>query len=618
MIGFQNGERIYSEVISHYQDAFKLFVQTLQPSDTDYAVVLTGPRKLAQNFIYEDPTPDYIYVVANSKERYCAELREQMTGREGVLVKLESELTESDLMRHLMLEGSTASYGFDFLQDQDTPIRFGYGQVRVGDYRFAAADVGLVAVFPNPHNRQSYVWMRLISQHGGRLLNNNGNDFTIWRYGDKEEPCQKLVDGNFAKHAGNAWTFADSLALTYANLASFCKGGVCPLPTSAFQEAIAHEYRPAVRGWKSVPSGSLMVLGHGNCRLPSIAAGPDGEIAVCWEENGDIVMATMQVDGEPVVITIESGSHDSFDPQIAWNGDSYFVAYLSNQDGWFRLFGHFVSDDRVSPQVLVSERGTLDVLTPAVVADTTGQLTIAWTEWKANQRFPFYRVFEGRTAGPIQTLQHLSEGTDDYTNVWYFDLALDHDGNVFGAWNQHYPATLGVCSGNLVNQASSVTRVAEDQQNHENGGYPSLAFAPDGRRWVAWETCWWDAHDRPQQILATYYDSNLDSWAVPFELTKGRQCLLNQSPQIVSQAGGLTAVWSGRADHSDSTWGIYLSNFDGKKWGDPVLVSPEGVCARAPQITIASESAIWITWHSGIGSEMRTAVLRYHPDIVDP
>jgi hypothetical protein len=311
---------------------------------------------------------------------------------------------------------------------------------------------------------------------------------------------------------------------------------------------------------------------------------------------------------EPQVMTIESGSPDSFDPQIAWNGQSYFVAYLSDQDGWYRLYGHFVADGRVSPQVLVSERGTLDVITPAVVADSSGRMTIAWSEWNAHQHFPFYRVYQGRTAGPIHALHHVTEGTDDYTDAWYFDLAMDSGGEVVGAWNQHYPATLGVCAGNLIDQASSVTIVTGNDRDTENGGYPSIAVASDGRQWVVRETCWWDAHDNPQQILAAYHDDELNAWSTPYVVSSDERIWMNQSPQIVARADLLTTVWSGRVDHADSTWGIYLSNFDGRKWDQPVLISPQGVCARAPQITVASDNSIWICWHSGIGDQMRIAV----------
>lgn len=617
LMAFRDGRKLFAEVISDYHTDYKDFVQRLWPDHGDDTVTLASPRKLASNSMGDDTTQQVTYVIPDSRSKNLEEERRRYAYREGIKVVLERDLTADDLQGHLAFEGFGYQYDFDIFSGPQTPIRFDSTHVFLGDYTFDRRDVGLVVAFPNPYNREMYVWMRLTEYHTGQMLNQLWCDFAIWRYQSQEQPAERLLDGFFAKQPGNVWEYADSLTIAYTNLAAYCKGGVCPLPPSAFSAYMPHEYHPSEPRWQETDVGQLLGLGERTCRFPSIAAGAEKSVAVAWEEEGDIIVAVLDPDREVRTVAVECGSHDSFNPVLAYNGQSFLVAYLCDKDGWYRLYGRFLDDDRLSPEILISEMGSYDVITPALTSDGDGHITAVWSMWQANSRPAQCRTVDGRTLGSIQPLTVVPGDLEGYINAWYFDLAYDEDGGVVGAWNQHYPAILGVCAGDLTEQATSVTQILGNISRNENGGYPATAFDAQGRQWVVWETFWWDTHKsgRPQQILASYRDTATASWSTPYTVSSGTQTYLNQSPQLVTDQAGTTWVtWSGRFDHRDSTWGIYLSRFTGGSFSEPVLVSRQGDCARAPDIAADSHGRLWLTWHSGIGEAMSVQVLSFRAD----
>jgi hypothetical protein len=191
----------------------------------------------------------------------------------------------------------------------------------------------------------------------------------------------------------------------------------------------------------------------------------------------------------------------------------------------------------------------------------------------------------------------------DYTNAWYSSLAEDSSGGLWGVWNQHYPITLGVCSGDLVEDAAPVTK--------DLAAYPSLAVDGSGTRWVIWESYLKDLlRGKPHRILAASHAGG-DKWSLPEDLSSSAGTKYNQTPKAAVDAGGAVWVaWSGRADDGDP-WGIYVCHSVPGGWSDARLMSAAGETARAPAIS-AGEDGIWLAWHSGIGDEMQTKVLRRH------
>jgi len=202
--------------------------------------------------------------------------------------------------------------------------------------------------------------------------------------------------------------------------------------------------------------------------------------------------------------------------------------------------------------------------------------------------------------------------TEHYTNAWWPSLTCLTVGEVWGAWNQHYPSTCGVYGGNLNDTAISITQTAEAMDNREQGGYPDL-FTNDGDLFVVWESSAWNipGGNEPQRIKISRYDAETNRWTPGKILTTENLTALNQTPSgACDSKGNKYVVWSGRSLKENSSWGIYLVAEQNGKWSDPERISVSGENRRSPKIRIDNEDNLWISWHAGKDSGMKVKVLK--------
>jgi hypothetical protein len=282
------------------------------------------------------------------------------------------------------------------------------------------------------------------------------------------------------------------------------------------------------------------------------------------------------------------------------------VFYLNDRDGFYKLYGRYGDKTGLNSEMVMSGSGAMDAITPAAAFNDGGKILLAWSEWKANQRLLMCRTIEGRMLGDTQAVS-IKTSDIDYTNAWTPSLAVDDSGNVWGAWNQHYPLTLGVYSGNLVEEAKPVI--------DDKGGYPSAVLDEGGKPWVFWESYMDDVRTKgvPQRIHGAYYEASKARWSLPYNLSSGVACVFNQTPKAaVDGEGVIWVTWSGRVDES-SPWGIYICRSLDEGWSEPELVSQRGEVSRAPAISARGEGDVWLAWHSGTGPGMRIKTLNYAP-----
>jgi hypothetical protein len=331
-------------------------------------------------------------------------------------------------------------------------------------------------------------------------------------------------------------------------------------------------------------------------------SGAGGGCSVVWEENGDIVFATLGGEGDAPVTPIEDGDWDSFNPVVVSGGKDTWVFYLSDQDGFYRLYGSYGTPGAGFNEVRISGDGAFDCVTPAAVSTVDGKIVVGWSEWRANSRYPKFCEIDGRL---LEETRDAAIKTSDinYTNAWYASLASGEDGGVLGAWNQHYPITLGVYSGNLVDEAGPVTE--------EMAAYPSTVIDGAGVQWVVWESYMKEVlRGKPHRILAAYRGEGGDKWTLPDDLSSAAGTKYNQTPKAaVDKDGVIWVAWSARVD-DDRPWGIYLCHSSGDGWSKPLRVSGDGETARAPAIS-AGGDGLWLGWHSGTGENMKVKVVRH-------
>ena len=568
---------------------------------------------MAGRFVNENEQALSIWIIPNGDHHAMERARARLARweKKPASIKYEGELTAADLQMNLYYGGTATQFSFAALAGEDVPLAFESGSVTVGSECFALQDVGLSACFPNPHNRARYVLCELSAAARGVAPACNWLDYAIYHPGREEQPAEMLLYGHFAKARGNHWCFADSLAFGRAARGGTCPRGACPAPAMAPYVDQKLPDLPAQLDLQRYRVGTR------RCHFPAIAVTADGTGQVAWEEEGNIYLAAISPTGDSHVMAIAADEDDSYDVQLAAAGNHLWAVYLAKRDGFYRVYTRRISPGRLSDETLISARTPCDALTPAVVATPDG-VAIAWSAWQANQRILRYREIAAGELGEIASIAILPSEID-YTNAWYPALGCDAQGEPWGAWNQHYPATLGVASGNLADEATAVTRLARDEEghllgsrDHEKGGYPSVASDQMDRRWVCWESYGWDIRSgQPQRILVATQAEPGGAWSLPQTISLDSQTQLNQTPQIASGPdGGLVAVWSGRAQDPEGGWAIYLSRHQENTWSTPVKISGEDENARAPRMAIGPQGDLWITWHVGTGSEMRIEVYR--------
>jgi hypothetical protein len=502
----------------------------------------------------------------------------------------------------LQFTGRSERFGLRLFEGKDVPIKITPRNIQIGDYEFPKSDVRLSACFPNPFNPERYVVLDLWGDNVKSEVYENWVDYTISRDG----PWGKgeiLLHGFFDKKGRN-WKFSDSLAYGPTLSKRFCKKGICALPNVRTAEPEKPNRKIPKPENRTTPKGELWTLGGSNCRFPSLLVDGEGICWVTWEEQGDIVLAQVNEKSNQKIIWVEDNTSDSFNPLLAMEGENLWIFYLNNQDGFYRLYGRYFDGGNLSEEFLFSQIGPFDVITPAVAFNDQGKMILAWSEWKANNKLLKYRIIEKRIPGEIQTAQ--VKNTDF---AWWPSLIMDKKGEVWGAWNQHYPDN-DVYAGDLVHEAEGITQEENPEEWGDYGGYPSIIFDKDGKPWVFWESLMWNKWRNPQYISGSYYNAQEKKWSLKYNLSSEKQTFFNQTPKAaVDPDGVIWVVWSGKKEDFDP-WNIYVSRFNGDKWSEPEVISPKNENARAPAIFIDKNGDKWITWHSGIGSKMKVKVMR--------
>ena len=611
LLAFHDGEQILNGFIDDYGGTFKQRTGAWWPELDTPTVTLASGMKMAYNYSHEPDDRMIISVVPDGDTLPYESLRQEFASRAGFAVRMEHQLSAEDLVQSLEFVGVSQKFRFDCLRDRPLPFAFDSLNLQIGRYSFPRDQYALCAVAPNPYKHDKYISFKLHTSKCSLYGSQGWSDFLISRYDSVNRSIIPVLDGRFAKGPDNVWSFADSLSMAYENLKELCTGGVCPVPNA--RPYVHHQYELKTSSWENATDGQTMTLGTAKCRFPAVAVAPNGTSGVVWEEDGDIVLTLLRENAPAKLFMIEDGAPDAYNPRIVWDGQSFLIAYLSDRDGWYRVYARYLDGEKLSDEIRLSPSGTYDDISPALTSDGKGKVVAGWSEWKANFRFPKYCTVSQRTVGPVNDIKAIPGGgdMDDYFNAWYISLALSKSGRPVGVWNQHYPAILSICGGPLDGPASTPQKLTGNVETSECGEYPSTALDSQDNQWAAWATFSFDlANGEPQRILVSKFDSAA-AWSAPYTVSSSSQTFQNQTPQLViAEDGSMSVIYSGRPKNPNSQWGIYLSQFANGRWTEPVLLSEPGVCARAPQVASGPDNKLRVVWHEGIGVDMIVRVWR--------
>ncbi len=609
ILAFRHGEQVVKlpeGSLYPYDSSFETLKMTLW-NDPSVHFQPVSNLQFATRIIYENAHHQATCVIADGNVKGFEANREFADRASCYLVKYFSALTASDLHKNMYLEGPFPREAARLFADSDGPFILENDSVlKLGNYRFGLDSTGISACFPNPLNREKYTVLKIRGKMVDKGFFDNSVDYTIYSYDRTSKSTRILLQGLFEKLPGNHWRFSDSLCISHLKPMANCVG-VCRAPVR--KVLTEHPVTIEIPRYKKSAIGEEYTFGNGSCRFPSITSDSLGTAWVCWEEDGDILLSSVDR-RHPVRIAVEHDRSDSYNPLLTFSNGKLWICYLNNRDGFYRVYGRSFDGSALSEPILFSEILPCDAVSPAVTPVRNGFM-LAWTCWKANFRFPYYRFIRNGIPDSVHPVEIArSHDLSGYVNCWGFSLDTDTSGTVWGAWNQHYPATLGVCSGNLHDVAQPVTRLNEKMEDSETGGYPCAVHDQKGERWVFWESSGWDAADgEPQRIRYAVFEPGSGKWLPSSTLPGDDKTVLNQTPQaVVTAKGEVFVVWSGRSARGD--WSLYLTRKDQHPGEKPVKLTPGNEPARAPKIITGKGNDLWVACHYGKGSKMKIKVFR--------
>lgn len=584
--------------LSPYEKTFNNIKDIFWP-DKNTTIQLTSPFHMATRFTGENEDLATTYIIPDNDSLLFKRVIENTNQYKNGVAKYEKDIEEEDLKRNVSYNGKFSDFIINLLKDKEIPFKLDEKKFYIGNYVLTHDSISVSICFPNPYNREKYMVLRLFSElTKGKNIMQNWVDFTISKV---EEDRASMVMHGFFEKENNIWTFSESQTSINPDYKLKCINGICKSPEKKIFEKETIELTNAKT--KISKFGKLTTLGNENCRFPDITTDEKDVIWCCWEENGNILLSS-----EDESFVVEGNASDSFNPVITFDGNNVWIFYLNNQTGFYRVYAKILYGRKVSDEIMISDNLIKDSVNLGVTSNNEGEIAVSWTDWQANFRYPKYRIIENRVLGEIKDIS-IKKSEIDYINAWHIALTYSQDGQLWGAWNQHYPAILGVCSGDLISEAKSVTQL---NPKEENGGYPDCINDSNGKKWVVWESFGWDVLSRKsQQIKAAFYDDKSECWSLPFVISNDTEISFNQTPSAcLDSNGNINVVWSHRSLNSEF-WIIYLSTFKNNKWSEPIKISEANINSRVPKIIANSKGNLIITWHSGVGKEMKTKVLEF-------
>jgi hypothetical protein len=197
--------------------------------------------------------------------------------------------------------------------------------------------------------------------------------------------------------------------------------------------------------------------------------------------QGDQVMLARYANGawsQPIAVS--EGRSDLFKPAVAIDGAGrVWVFWSANTDGNFDLYARVVAQNQPGKTIrITSDRGA-DVV-PAAVTDASGNVWVAWQAFR-----------NGRSQ--IRAAQQKGDGfgaeivvATSASNEWNPAIAASTNGDVTIAWDSYRKGDYDVYARTL-DRAGKLGGEKPLAASLRYEAYPSLAYDPSGRLWVAWE-----------------------------------------------------------------------------------------------------------------------------------
>jgi hypothetical protein len=180
--------------------------------------------------------------------------------------------------------------------------------------------------------------------------------------------------------------------------------------------------------------------------------------------------------GQPIAVT--NAGNDQYRTAVAVDGSGRtWVFWSENHGGNFDIFARAVDASGPKDQVQISKDPGSDI-DPVAVLDSSGRVWVAWQGWRDGRAAIFTAHQEG---SGFTKPEEISKSSN---NEWDPAIAADKKGRVAVAWDSYRNGNYDVFARTWSNSWGAETPIAASARYE---AYPSIAFDPQGRLWVAYE-----------------------------------------------------------------------------------------------------------------------------------
>ena len=352
---------------------------------------------------------------------------------------------------------------------------------------------------------------------------------------------------------------------------------------------------------------------HARLRLPLREAPADFSVFT-QTPGGDQVLLKRYANGawsDPIAITSPGG--DLYRPAVAVDGRGRpWVFWSANEKGNFDVWARPVENGQPGKTVRLTDQPGSDI-DPAAATDAKGRVWVTWQGWRNGRAAIFAAVQNGDAFSvPIPV-------SNSPANEWNPAVAADSSGRVSIAWDSYrngdYDIYLRTATGEK--QWGSETPIAATLKYE---AYPSLAYDPSGRLWIAYE----EGGERWGKDFGAYSTAGVSVYqgrAVRLVALGRDGRLLKTETDIAAIAPGVASQRADSTDRQAAATGWTSPDPNKSKDRTPSRPSANFQAPRnsMPRVTVDPSGRVWVAfrsmhpiWWSQIGTVWTEFVASYN------
>jgi hypothetical protein len=179
---------------------------------------------------------------------------------------------------------------------------------------------------------------------------------------------------------------------------------------------------------------------------------------------------------QPVAVT--KAGKDQYRTAVAVDGGGrVWVFWSENRGGNFDIYASPVDSSGPQSEIQISKEVGSDI-DPVATTDASGKVWVAWQGWR-NHRAAIYTAHQNGSSFTAPEKISKSE-----KNEWDPAISADKSGRVAVAWDSYRNGNYDVYARTWSNSWGEEVPIAASARYE---AYPSIAFDPKGRLWVAYE-----------------------------------------------------------------------------------------------------------------------------------